>query len=184
VSLRKGVIVFFEVELTPGTYHVAVRAKFTTVTVWSFDMIGIICDLCTNGSPSGRRCHGCGPINARPRTHSLRRASVAQNPDTLSTEVDIVPPAGRMKHLALERLYSLQVRDARYGKRADGRNEGCRARELLLACAQVARFYAPDVRVSIPLGLVDRRMEPAVGTQSILVHNAPHVLQNFWLCAM
>lgn len=116
--------------------------------------------------------------------NSLRRAAVAQHADTLSVEVDIVSPAGRMKHLTLERLYSLQVREARYVKRADGRYEGCRLGELLLARAHVAGLDVPHVRTSVPFGLVDRRVEPAVGTQSILVDHATHIRQNFGLHAV
>ena len=96
--------------------------------------------------------------------NSLRRAAVAQHGDTLSVEVDFVSPAGRMKHLTLERLYPLQVREARYVKRADGRYEDRRLGELLLARAHVACLDAPHVRSSVPFCLVNGRVEPAVGT--------------------
>jgi hypothetical protein len=113
--------------------------------------------------------------------NSLRRAAVAQHADTLSVEVHVVSPAGRMKHLALERFGSLQVREARYGQCADGSHEDCRVRELLLARTHVAGLDAPHVRICVPLGLFDRSMEPAVGTQSIFVDHATHIFQNFWL---
>ena len=41
---------FFRDELTPSTNHIAVRAKFTTLTVGSFDIIGINCVLRRHGS--------------------------------------------------------------------------------------------------------------------------------------
>jgi hypothetical protein len=41
---------FLKDELTTSTNHIAVRAKFTTLTVGSFDIIGISCDLQQHGS--------------------------------------------------------------------------------------------------------------------------------------
>lgn len=116
--------------------------------------------------------------------NSLRRGAVSQHADTLSMEVDIVSPAGRMIHLTLKPLNSLQVREARYVKCADGRYEGCRLGELLLTRAHVVGLDAPHVRTSVPFGLVNRRVEPAVGTESILVDHATHVRQNFGLHAV
>src|SRR5260221_3636549 len=114
----------------------------------------------------------------------LRRAAVAQHADTLSAEVDVMSPAGRMKHLSLEQLDSLYVGEARCDKHADSRHEGSRIRELLLARTHVARLNAPHVRICVPLCFVHGGMETAVGTQVVLVDHAMHVLQNFWLSAM
>lgn len=116
--------------------------------------------------------------------NSLRRAAVTQHADTLSTEIDIVPPVCRMKHLALERLDSLYFWVARDDQYADGGHESSRVRELLLARTHITRLDAPHIRVRIPLGLVDRRMELAVGTQGVLVDHAAHILQYFGLCAV
>ena len=77
-------------------------------------------------------------------------------------QIDIVIPARRMEHLALERLDSLQLRDARYDQYADGRHEGRRVSHLLLAGAHVAYLNAPYFCSRIPFSLVDRRMKTAV----------------------
>jgi hypothetical protein len=116
--------------------------------------------------------------------NSLRRAAVTQHADTFSVEVDIVSPASRMKHLTLERLHSLQGREARYVKHADGWYESCRLGELLLTRAHVAGLDAPHVRTGVPFGLLNRREEPAVGTQPILVDHATHIRQNLGLHAV
>lgn len=112
---------------------------------------------------------------------SLRGTAIAQYTNPLSAEVDVVPPARRMENLALERLYPLQVRKSRHVQHADGRHEGGRVRELRLARAHVARLDAPQIRIRVPLGLVDGRVEAAVGTQAVLVDDAVHVFQNFGL---
>lgn len=56
MNLQKSTVILSkdELELTPGVYHIAVRAKFTTVTVGSFDIFGMNCDLRRHGPPSGR----------------------------------------------------------------------------------------------------------------------------------
>ena len=69
-------------------------------------------------------------------------------------QVDIVPPARRMEHLALERLDSLQLREFWHDQYADGGYEGRRMSHLHLAGAHVACFDAPNVCIYIPLGLV------------------------------
>ena len=56
MNLQKDVVILSkdELELTPGMYHIGVRTKFTTVTVGSFDMRGINCDLRRHRTPSER----------------------------------------------------------------------------------------------------------------------------------
>ena len=54
-------------------------------------------------------------------------------------------------------------------------------KELRLARAHVARLDAPQIRIRVPLGLVDGCMEAAVGTQAVLVDDAMHIFQNFGL---
>lgn len=51
---------------------------------------------------------------------SLRGAAIAQYTDALSTEVYVMPPARRMKHLAFERLDALQLWDSGHIQHADG----------------------------------------------------------------
>lgn len=114
----------------------------------------------------------------------LRRRAITQHTDTLSVEVDVVPPERRVEHVSLERLDSPQFREARHDQQANGGHEDRRARLLLLACAHVARLDAPHVRICIPLGLVDRRMKPTVGAQTAFVRHLLHILQDLGLKAV
>ena len=61
---------------------------------------------------------------------------------------------------------------------------GCCVREVFLARANVVRLDAPHVRVCFPLGLVDGRMEQAVGTQAVHIDHATQMLQNFRPCGV
>jgi hypothetical protein len=166
-------------EPTNDTYHIAVRAKFTTETVGSSAIIGINCVLHgqayhqSNDMPSNFQRMG--------EDDSLRGAAVAQHADALSTEVDVMPPARRMENLALERPDALQLWDSRHDQHADGRHEGRRMRQPFLARTHVARLNTPHIRICIPLGLVDRRVKPTVGAQAVLVDDAVHIFQNFRL---
>jgi len=65
-------------QLTVGTYHLAVRAKFMAMTVGSFDMTGINCVLRRHASALDRRVNMI--------------AYVTQHTDALPAEVDVVPP--------------------------------------------------------------------------------------------
>ena len=114
----------------------------------------------------------------------LRRTAVTQHTDTLSVEVDVVPPERRMERLSLERLDSLQLWEARHDQHPNCRHECRRTRQLLLSCTHVARLDAPHVRVCIPLGLVDRRMEAAVRAQAVFVRHLLHILQDLGLKAV
>jgi hypothetical protein len=120
------------------------------------------------------------------RNDHLRRATVAQHADALPAEVDVVSPAGRMEHLSLERLDTLQLWDAGHDQHADGRHDGRRVRELLLLArsAHVARLDTPHIRVCIPLGPVDGRVKAAVGAEAVFVEDAVHIVQNFGLRAV
>ncbi len=99
-------------------------------------------------------------------------------------QINIVIPARRMEHLALERLDSLQLWEARYDQHADGRYEGRRVRHVLLAGAHIAYLKAPQICRRIPFGLVDRRMETTMFAYAALFRYSSHVLQNLWLRAM
>src|ERR1700730_2157196 len=60
--------------LTTAMYHIAVRAKFTTVTLGSFEMAGMNCDLRRHG-PS----HQSDLLeHMAEKNKNLRRAAVAQ----------------------------------------------------------------------------------------------------------
>jgi hypothetical protein len=67
-------------------------------TVGSFDMIGINWDLRRGVAHLARFKEG---------KNDARRTSVTQNTNTLSMQVDIMPPARRMEHFAFERFDSL-----------------------------------------------------------------------------
>jgi hypothetical protein len=111
----------------------------------------------------------------------LRGAAVAQHADALSAKVDVVPPARRMEHLALERLDPLQLWNSRHDQHVDGQHEGRRVKKLLLLArrAHVTRLDTPQIRVCIPFGLVDGRVKAAVVAQAVLVDDAMHIVQNF-----
>ena len=107
VSHLRSIFVFLpEGELTSCTYHIGVRAKFTTVTVGSSAIIGINCVLRRQACQWSDDVHD-SDFQRTTENDSLRGAAVAQYANALSTEVYIVPPARRMENLALERLDAL-----------------------------------------------------------------------------
>ena len=54
-----------KVELTAGTYHIAVRAKFTTLTLGSSAMIGINCVLYRTYKPLEQQGVKILPLHGR-----------------------------------------------------------------------------------------------------------------------
>lgn len=54
-------------------------------------------------------------------------------------------------------------------------------RQLFLARTHVVCLNTPEIRIWIPLGLVDRCVKLTMGAQAILVDDTVHIFQNFWL---
>ena len=99
-------------------------------------------------------------------------------------QVDIMPPARRMEHFAFKRLHSRYFREFGYNQHTDGGYKRRRASHMRLPGAHIACFNTPNIRIRIPLSLVERRVETTMWAQVVLVRYFMHILQNFWLRAM